>query len=239
MAIELVGHDGKVHSSSTTTGFDSTGATLLVIIAHYWGAPAAYTFSDSYGNTWHQLTVYGSPYNCLVVIAYAYDKAGAALSLGANHLFTIADAYDSYEAITVSAWKGTLAGHVDPFYAENGGTFGSSPRQPGNLSAFAAGDLFISGCSEGNSYVYGPSIAPVTWTITDAVYDGSNMGGGHAYLLAPDLSAVNPTWTWTSSTALVANIATFKAEGGGGTVPPPGYTLSKSMPGRVGLVIGR
>ncbi len=215
MAISLVGHVGKVAATSTTVGFNSTGATLLVIIAHYYYVPASYTFSDTYGNTWHQLSVYGHAGDAVAVMAYSYDKAGAALSLGANHYFTIAsDGIYNFQGLTVSAWKGTLANHVDPFYAENGGTFGASPRQPGNLAAYAAGDLFISGCSEGNSKAYGPSING-SWVITDSIYDGADMGGGHAYLLAPDTNSVNPTWTYTGSTQLCANIATFKAASGG------------------------
>lgn len=219
--IELVGHDGKVISPSTTTGFDSTGATLLIIIAHYYVSPDPYSFSDSYGNTWHQRTIYGaSEDRAHIVLAYAYDKAGAPLSLGAGHTFTIGAAL--YQSLTVTAWKGTLAGLVDSYYAENGeSASGSSPRQPGSITPFAAGDLIISGCAEGNSFSYGPSVAPVAWAITDAVYDGLDMGGGHAYLVSPDGAAVNPTWTWTSSTDLICNIATFKAAAAGGGLSIP------------------
>ena len=147
---------GHAAGDTATTGtFDATGATLLwAVVGMYWASDPTLTFSDSGSNTWHKLTKYKSG-NVHVCIAYAYDKAGGALSLSATQTVTIADAF-AYTYVFGGAVSGTT-GDSGVIVGSNGAsddglvTGDITPSQSGDyiLSAVASAAASSPSCATG------------------------------------------------------------------------------------------
>src|SRR5688572_25297499 len=83
----------------TTSGVNTTGANLLVVVCTDEGASPA-TITDSKGNTWSSLTTRSSSLSN-VRIHYATPS-----SVGAGHTFTATGAAGSFPAICASAYGG-------------------------------------------------------------------------------------------------------------------------------------
>lgn len=217
--ITQVGTTQTAHASgsnpATTTGINTTGATMLAVTMTNGNTCAASTLVDSNSNTWHNLlgSSGGIPGGADTCIWYAYDKAGAALVVGASHTVT---GTGNYTTVAFTAWSGTTAGHVDPFDVQNntGSTAsGACPCivQPGSTGTLAgSGELVITtvGTNGGTSMTIS---SPFTATGVQDYSGGANYGNAMGYYVAPSTAALNPTWTEASgTTGMGATIVAFK-----------------------------
>lgn len=202
--------------TATTSGIDTTGATLLVAaVNEYFADPTLANMSDSNGNTWHHLTMLddSATSGMEFVIWYAYDHGGSALSVGSGHTFSYAGT--SYAGLTVMAYSGTQTSS-DPFDQQNkAGTAAGFTAQPGSITPTVDNELVV-------TYVQGLIAADETYSINSSYnkrqelfYNGNaNMGG--ADIVQTTAGATNPTWTSDNSPRHLALIASFKAATGGG-----------------------
>jgi hypothetical protein len=218
MAISLVGHTG-ILGSATTTAIDTTGSTLLVVISYYWSSITG-TVTDSKGNTWNNLTQYGtSDSTGLCQIHYSYNKGGSALSVGTNHTFTISS--QAYQCLHAIAFSGTLTDSSVYLSGSDHGNLGNDPIKPGSVTPSAAGDLILTGWSGGGGTTTAQSIDSGLSAL-DFLHNSSDMDICQAYLITTGTGAIDPTWTLTGGSNFATSIAVFVAAtgGGGGTVIP-------------------
>lgn len=207
MAINLLSNTSIGSASpTTTTGIDTTGATLLIVTISL-GVTTTTSIVDSKGNTWVQLF---SPF--LTQIYYSYNKAGSALSVGAGHTVTVTDSGD-YPFITFAAFSGTKTTSTDPLSQQSStiAGAGSTSVQPGSITD-TAGSLFITSCYASLS-VTAPTINSSFNLIgSSGLVNGVNFAGAGAYKLS---TTENPIWSLSNPSASPAAVmATFLAGGG-------------------------
>lgn len=208
MAFSLIGH--TVASSSnggvsvTTTGFDTTGANLLVATGSYYATLAGTSFTDSKGNTWTKLATQGGSF--LESMYWCY-----APTVGAGHTFSISGA-TTYSNLAVQAWSGSAASPQDL-------TSGASASQPGSITPTAANELVVSGAAAASGAAM---TVDSGMTVTDtAVYTaGQSLGIGMAYIVQTAATAINPIW---SAPVSGCTIVSFKVSAGGGVVASVQY----------------
>lgn len=206
---------------TSATPLDTTGATLLVVTAHTYsyysgsGTPTAVT--DSKGNTWTPVAPYGVGSSEEFVETWHCVNP---TSVGSGHYVTLSCTTYDYKTVIFSAWSGSFDTSGGVVRASNGSNSGS--WQTGSVTP-NAGDLIIAGMASGDSSgdAGGPTIDS-GFSVLAFKHDGSGMDGAQAALIAPNGTAVNPTWAWTSVTNRSLNIVVFKAAGGGS---PPSLLL--------------
>lgn len=197
----------------TTSGVDTTGANLLVVVCSDSVFAAARGISDSKGNTWNSLTArLGSAIR--VRIHYAWNA-----TVGTGHTFSTTGAGLAYPAIAILAFAGVRTAST-PFDQENGaapGTTGTS-QQTGSVTPIENNEVLVAGVS------FDPGSTETInggFTISNQVnvVASANEGVGAAYLIQTTLAAANPTWSGSSVERATA-IATFRAAATGGAVQP-------------------
>ncbi len=209
MAIALVTHATAVSpgaSSATTSGVDTSGANLLVVVGTGTTSTEG-TISDSKSNTWNALSASdGNDVRCR--IWYAVNP-----TVGSAHTFT-KGASGTFSSIMVLAFSG--ADTSSPFDQQNGNS-GTS------LSSLAAGSVTPS--TDGQVVVTGLGFnavssitVPSGYTITDTnnYSAANNYGGSAAYKIQTTATATNPSWSMSNTCDAAARVATFKAAAGGG-----------------------
>lgn len=216
MAIALVvkAAAGSTNSgaSVTTSGVDTTGASLLVAMVSALGGATDYSLTDSKSNTWTPLTAYGTT-NAHARIFYC---AGG--TVGSGHTFTVTSTSGTaFPSVGVLAFSGTAASPLDTSTGNTALSAGSIA--PGSISP-----------SEDNEVVVVTLAAPGT---TPSLGITGGFGGGDeveflssnhiklvdAFLIQTTAAAANPTWSWTSVGRNCASaIACFKAAAAGGGV---------------------
>jgi hypothetical protein len=214
MPIGLVFNTSKAGTNGSgthTTGLDSTGSSLIVMVTGGFGSITNPT--DSKGNTWTKLTQQST----------SGDDPDAAIyycanpTVGTNHTF---DDTASYQPICVAGFSGISL--VSPFDQQNGavGTVLTS-KQPGSVTPQQGGELIISALMwNGNGVTNVAVDSSLAITNTVSYSTGATYGASLAWYATAAASAYNPTWSWSTNTAKVAAmIATFKA------VPSVGSTL--------------
>ncbi len=207
--IALVNHtfaSAASASSVTTSGINTSGATLLVVVANnYAAAPPAIT--DSLGNTWTALTVHAGT-NARTQIVYAVNP-----TVGASQTFT--GTGGSYPTIFVTAWSGTLTTSA-VFDAQSGaGATDTTHSTPGSITPAGSGELFITGVAAANSNSLSFSASPGGFTNIDTQPTGlTYTGGAIAYVVNSGSGALNPTWTVTNGDGPGSAMAAFKPSGG-------------------------
>jgi hypothetical protein len=192
MAWSLIANAAKVN---TTDPVDTTGANFIVCTVADDGVLAV---TDNKSNTWIKLTEQGAPNTAHF---YCIDPI-----VGAGHTFSTAHAYG---AIAMQAFSNT--GEIS-FDQENGATTaGATSLATGSVTPGVDDELIVTGIEWGGTM----SLASInsSFNKTDEVdaSTGVNYGVAMAYLIQTSASAVNPTWSWTTSSAANARIATFKA----------------------------
>jgi chitodextrinase len=195
--------------TATTSGIDTSGATLLVVIsADYSKDSTTDTISDSLGNTWVHLNNYATPDTSgNVTLWYAKNPI-----VGPNQTFS---GRGQYISIFVSAWSGIDT--TAPFDVQNGGGCNScSSLQTGSITPSSNGELIISGLSDGATDTLSINSG---FTTIDAQRSNSTEAGAHAYFVQPTSGAINPTWTGSVSYYRSVIIAAFKPASSG-TIPP-------------------
>ena len=213
MGVVLIGSAaGHAAGDTATTGtFDATGATLLwAVMGTYWGSDPTLTFSDSGGNTWRKLTKYKSG-NVHVCIAYAYDKAGGALSLSATQTVTIADAF-AYTYVFGGAVSGTASGA--------GVLIGSAGASDdglvtGNVTPSQLGDYLLTAVA---SSAAGTPACATGFTIRETETDSANYTcGAVADRVVASVAAQGGTWSGVSGNTPCAIVVFAMASGATGT----------------------
>lgn len=208
MAIALLASTLKQANSASTeasSAIDTTGATLLVVVASYL-YNAAVTLTDSAGNTWTPLTAYSTSASTRVRIYYCLSP-----STSASHTFQLAGAL-SYPALAVAAFSGTLT--ASAFDVENGNFNNSGTTvATGTVTPSEGNELLIFGFSSNASGSYSVDVGTIANQA--GLLGASAFGVALAYQIQTTATARNATWTSGSGT-LAAAAATFKSAGGGG-----------------------
>jgi hypothetical protein len=189
----LVAH---TYTYGTSGGLNTTGATLLVAeVVDVTTTTTAPT--DSLSNTWTPLTQYTG-------------TAGAAqfyyvCSPTTSSSQTFTNSVGGGSVLFIVAFSGTAASSC--LDTSNGAAASNvSSLQTGSITPSATGELLVAGVA--NAATYAPSIND-SFTLTDTETSYSP-GSGVAYLVDGAASAINPTWSISNNSALVANIAAFK-----------------------------
>jgi hypothetical protein len=187
----------------TTPSIDTTGADLLVAAIGVYGDESNGSLSDSYGNTWHGLTTYGT--GGQVSVRLYYCRGG---TVGAGHTFSWGT-WTVFPALAVAAFSGSATSLA--FDAEAG----SNTASPGSVTPAASGELMVSGLCW---YPSGTVSIDSSFSTTDQVnYNGTTMGVALAYKIKSDAAAESPAWSHSGSFAQAASaLAAFKAAAGGG-----------------------
>lgn len=193
--------------TATTTGFDTTGATLLILtISNPTDCTASSPLSDSNGNTWH-LAIQATG-NC---IYYAYDKSGGPLVVGANHTVSVGNL--AYPVIAFSAFSGTLT-TSNPLDQTNG----TVNFQPGSITPSQNNELLITNYWDGNGGSGYTVDSGFTVIGTKNYLGANNYGGAVASLVQTTATSENPSWTNTGGES--SSIASFKPMASGAATPP-------------------
>jgi len=191
------------NTTATTAPVNTSGASLLVLaLASYQGV-ALPTISDSKGNVWISLTTYELAGDTRSKFYYVRNPI-----VGSGHTFTAALG-SSFPAIAVLAWSDIA--QTPPFDVENGGSAtaavslatGSVTPKDNNVLVVAAV------CSQATN---GDNVAidnGFVITNTIAGVGGQCYGVSLAYRKQRTAAAVNPIWSWTSSSNAAVSIATF------------------------------
>jgi len=199
---------GTNSGGTTSSGIDTSGADLLVmVVGHYAGASTP-AVSDSKGNTWTALTAYTEAGDITVTVFYAKNA-----TVGSGHTFTVSGA-NCYAGICVGAFSGSNT--TAPFDAVTGSNGNNSTSNPGSLTPSEANCLVIVGAnmkfehlsSIGSGYTIAQDLTPSA---------GSWYGTTLCYIVQTSAAATNPTLTYTTATAFANAIASFKAAGAGGS----------------------
>lgn len=201
VASAAAGGDG---STSTTAGINTTGADLIMVCVGGL-VPASGTLTDSKGNTWQALTVFGSVNNKSRWY-YAINP-----TVGAAHTFTFTNS-SAFCSLAVLAFSG--ADTTAPFDQENGASASSvTSHQPGSVTPTVNDEVLVATLSFDASNTISVNSS---FTISDQVDLGTCYGIAAAYKIQTSAGAENPTFSWGSSATVSAAIATFKAAAGGG-----------------------
>jgi hypothetical protein len=191
-------------STVTTDAIDTTGANLLVAVYSNWATSATITDSKS-GNTWTNLTGYGSASR--IRIAYCIPS-----DVGTGHTFT---ATNNFPSLAVFAFSGT---HSSPYDAESGNSASSvTTIQPGSLTPAEDNSLVIAGASGAG----GGTLATTGFTTIGIAGDGGKcVPTAAGYLIQTTKAASNPTWTPSEAgNSGACALVVFKAAGGGVAKP--------------------
>ena len=196
---------GAGAASYTTTGIDTTGADLiLVIVAYFFGASVS--LSDSNGNSWSPRTAYSG--NSTTVIQILYSQAPV---VGAGHTFT-PNISGGFSSCSVLAFSGSKA---SPFDVENGhGGAGGTSQQPGSITPTVTNDLLILAAAFGSGISASAPTADSGFSSAVDFHQGASgvdFGIADFWLADSAASAVNPTVSWSGAADNAVTIAAFKA----------------------------
>jgi hypothetical protein len=214
---------GGAASSVTTGNLTTTGADLLIVAVTDYQASTLGSVSDNKSNTWTQLTSRNDGAVARVTFWYAKNA-----TVGSNHTFTYNGCGGTcYPTIYVQAWSGSDL--TAPFDVENGASGAAiSSLATGSVTPNQANSLLLAAT---NPWTVSISSIDSSFTIDDsrAYNPGFEFAGAVAYLVQGSAAAVNPTFTYSGSTAgAAAVIAAFKPATGGGGSPAPARRRSPS-----------
>lgn len=200
LAIALVAStsNGGTVSGVTSSAINSTGATLLTAMVAYYGTTGTTAnISDSSGNTWTQLSDYTNGTNYRVRLFYCLAPTSAA-----SHTMTFSKS-GSYPTVCFSAWSG-----VSTYDSESGSSANGTSVKPGSITPTSSGALLLTSLFNGAVQSYAID-SGFTELANVAFLSGQHVGGEFAYLIQPTAAAVNPTWSWSTTTTVVVNMACF------------------------------
>lgn len=212
------------HSSGISGSINTTGATLLIIGEFSWmdGQSNSALPSDSAGNVWQYGPSFGVSGSTTIALTFFFVPNP---TTSATHTFTSTGTFPSG---VVFSCTGTATSN--PFASANGlSPISVFSAQPGSVTPLEAGDLIIS-CLGAN----GVAFAATLDSGFSATTQTANVGTTCATLIAPDTSAVNPTWTigagarcdgTSGSKPCTLGIAVFKAAGAT-PLTASGYSIS-------------
>ena len=191
---------------ATTTGFDTSTATLLVVTVANSGVDSctATTVTDSNSNTWNHLTNQTAGNGVTQCIWYSYNKSGGALVVGASHTVTVTG---NFPSVVFTAWANTATGATNPYDSTAGNpgatNTSSSTLQPGSLTP-----------TNGNSLIVGATYAAGILSLTCSPLSLNGQSAATLYEAActeiqTTITAVNPTFNFgqTSSNNIASQAA--------------------------------
>jgi hypothetical protein len=193
---------GVSGNGSSTTAINLTGATLIVLTEADASASLA-SPTDSSSNTWIGLGLYeDTGPNYWNETFYCYP-----CTVSASQTFT---AHGSTPRLVMIAASGTLTASspIDGSGAGGSDLFGTT-CQPGSQTPSATGELLVSGLAIGTNAATGSvndSLSILNTTAGTGTYPQTYLG----YLIDSSSSAINPTWTASSSYTLVCTAGLFK-----------------------------
>jgi hypothetical protein len=193
---------GVSGNGSSTTAINLTGATLIVLVEADDSASLT-TPTDSSSNTWTGLGVFhDSGPNYYNEIFYCYP-----CTVSSSQTFT---AHGSTPRLVMIAASGTLTASspIDGSGAGGSDLFGTT-CQPGSQTPSATGELLVSSLALGTNAAtasVNDSLSILNTTAGTGTYPQTYLG----YLIDSSSSAINPTWTASSSFTLVCTGALFK-----------------------------
>lgn len=186
---------------TTSSAVNTTGATLLILLAVYFSASAAPTISDSKGNTWVPLTAQ-------VTTGQSQLFYCANPTVGTGHTFSALGS-TSFAAVSVAAYSGANAA---PFDQQNGATGSANSLATGSVTPSADNELVIAGW--GLALAGEPSSSSVnggfTGINTAPNVSGNSFGIYLAELIQTTATAANPVLSYGNSSTVSGVIATFK-----------------------------
>jgi len=203
MPIAVVSYtaDGDSASSVTTDPINTSGATLIVIAAAtYYYTPSGSYLSDSAGNTWTALTVYGPAGTRKVLLLYCVNP-----TTSASHTFSYNAT--SYISLSVAAFSGTaLSSVLDSETGDDDSTPGPlTPTQDNCLIVAAA-------CyGAGSTYSIDDGFTEAGEIAHGGVYVGCMMG----YKIQTTAASANPTFGPSDAYGDATAIAAFRAVASG------------------------
>lgn len=200
-------------ATATTTGMNTTGATLLTVVTVCFNSNpvGSGVITDLVGinsNTWSVIGAYAdsSGTNCEITIFYC-----APTHVGAGHIVNMAGL--QYTAIVFSAWNTTSALDVQ----NGGGSTGSvtSLLVPG-VTPTQANDLIICGFGANGTFTGALGVdSGLTIPANGSVANGdgaiTSLNAAVGYILETSIVAKSPTWSDTgNSTTCAGAIGAFK-----------------------------
>lgn len=210
MTWTLVAHTAAHKSATplTTTGINTTGSDLIVIIASSYSGNTDPTITDSNSNT---ITSAGTAPTAggLAREHIWYIKSP---TVGAAHTFTATNG--QFLSLHIMAFSGSdTTAPLDQY--NSAGVSSASSVQPGSVTPTTDGQLLITGLTSGET---SGSIMSIDsgFSIVDwfTFSSGSWFATASAYAVQATAAAINPTWSWTGSSYAATAIASFKAAAG-------------------------
>lgn len=209
-----------VNGGTTDAVDSSTGTLLIVVISDYQLVSTTCTPTDSKSNTWTALTTYGDDQSTTRITIWYVNSATP--TVGSGHTVTCS-ATTTYPIIFFAVAKTSAASPLDKANGAASAGGGGTSAQPGSTGTLSEGSqLIITGLSFNSSAAISVDSSFTIMTDVQPV-GGTNLGGGLAWLTQSGTGALNPTWTFSSST-WSADIATFKT-GTAATVSAHGMLL--------------
>jgi hypothetical protein len=214
MAWALKSHtlfSGATGGGTTSSGIDTTGATVLAIVVGY-NSNFPTTVSDSKTNYWFRagwMRSLGLP-NLVMYLSFPSLTS----QTGTGHTFTVSSTDTQYISFCVASFTG--ASPVFTSFIENDQATAAN-IQAGSITPPINGCLILGGLMTNATYGGTLSIDS-SFSISDSTpfQSGINYSSALAYLSQSTAAAVNPKWTWTTSTVCSAiNVVVAPAGGGG------------------------
>jgi hypothetical protein len=221
-AWSLVAHtiQAGFNSPLTTAGINTTGADLIVVsvVVDTNGAGIAGnrpTITDSNSNGWTQIKAQADGSG--VSATYLFFSHNP--TVGSGHTFTSTTATVPAGTITVQAWSGSVVGTVTD-HNNAGNTGAATSLQPGSITLSQNNSLVVASFGgldgdAGDTQSIGSGFA---LSDQNTFVGGNHYAGAMAYLVQGSAAAINPTWSWTNSSASAALIADFVPGGSGPVV---------------------
>ena len=211
MAYALIGSGVSKAGSGNSASYDTTGATLLVLML------SAQTISagpaDSKGNTWTLIGSVLTQVGSFGMQTGLYYVSGTP-SVGSGHTFSCADSVPALEVLAFSG--GATSSQLDQHTA-TADQADTAAIKPGSITPSAANQVVLFGCGGFDS---GGGTVDSSFIKQLEVFGagGTNYSGMLSYLIQTTATAENPGYTITSASGRTwgAHMASFNAGSGGG-----------------------
>jgi len=190
----------------TTTGIDTSGATLIIVtISTFRGAGAPIAPTDNKGNSPYAATVEAEAGGGPTISSWYFFNP----TVGTGHTFTYTQT-TSFPSIIVTAFSGAASSPYDQHNTNSSSTLsGTVTMQPGSVTPSTNGQLILTAI---NAFI--ASSSPTidsgfsTPIFVKSIVPGNTYSTAVSYLIQNTAAAVNPTWTFTPGGANAATIIT-------------------------------
>jgi hypothetical protein len=191
----------------TTTGIDTTGANLLVVVVSDDPGEAG-VLTDSKSNSWTPLNSYQNAGGDQVQMYYCSNP-----TVGVGHTFSITGTINN-PSLSIGAFSGSTAA---PFDQQNGASVanGVNALSTGSITPGENDELIVATFSGGGSLFITGLAIDSGFTIASNIIDtGEHYATAICYKIQTTAEAINPQFTWTDDGSAAASIASFKAAPG-------------------------